>query len=58
VAVVGVVGIGDQPQVPNHPPQPGWVQAAGHRHQHRFGRGDGGVGELLGAGGQHLGMRG
>jgi hypothetical protein len=37
------VGVGDQPQVGDDPPQPGWVQVVGGGEQDRFGLG-GGVG--------------
>jgi hypothetical protein len=55
--VVGAVGVGDQPQMAQDPPQPGRVQPPGRRHQHRFGLGGGGGGQVVGAGGQHLSMR-
>jgi hypothetical protein len=46
-----------QPQVAHGPPQPGWVQAAGRRHQDRLGRGGDLGGQVPGGVGQRAGMR-
>ena len=54
---VGAVGVGHQPQMGDRPPQPGRVQTAGRFQQDWFGLGGEVVGEILGAGGQHLGVR-
>ena len=58
---VGGLGVGDLVQVGDDPPEPGWVQAAGRRHQHRLGlRGHlggqvtGAMGQRAGVGGRHL----
>jgi hypothetical protein len=55
---VGAVGIGGVSQVGDGPPQPGWVQASGRRHQHRLGLGGHLGGEVVGAMGQHRGVGG
>jgi hypothetical protein len=52
----GAVGVGDQPQVGDGPPQPGRVQPPGRRHQHWFGLGGEMGGQIVGAGSQHLGV--
>jgi hypothetical protein len=54
--VLGGVGVGDQPQMGDGPPQPWRVQAPGRVHQDRFGVGGDMVGEVVGAGGEHLGV--
>ena len=53
---VAAVGVGDQPQMPQDPPQPGWVQPTGGLHQHGFGLGGDVVGQVVGALGQHPGV--
>ena len=53
---VGTVGVGDQPQMAQYPPQPRRVQAAGRFHQHRFSVGGGVGGQVVGAVGQDLGV--
>ncbi len=52
----GAVGVGDLEQVPHDPPQPAWVQLSGRLDQHRFRFHGDVVGQVLGAGGDHLGM--
>jgi hypothetical protein len=54
---VGAVGIGDQPQMGHGLAQPRRVQPPRGVQQHRFGLGGGVVGQVVGAVGQHLGMR-
>ena len=41
---------------PSEPPQPTWVQPSGRLDQHRFGLGGDVVGQVVGAGGQDLGV--
>jgi len=55
-AVALALWVGHQPQMPQEPPQPGWVQPPGGIHQHGFGLGGDVEGEVLGAGGQHGGV--
>jgi hypothetical protein len=54
--VVGALGISHKTQMGDGPAQAGWVQPPGRVQQHRFGLGGGVGGEVVGAGGQHLGM--
>ena len=53
---VGAIGVGHLEQMPEEPPQPTWVQLPGRLDQHWFGLGGHMVGQVLGAGGQHLGV--
>jgi hypothetical protein len=54
--LVGTLGVGDQLEVADSPPQLGWVKAAGRLDQDRFGLGGELVGEVVGAVGHHGGM--
>jgi hypothetical protein len=55
---VFAVGVGDQPQAGQDAAQPGWVQPPGRLHQHRLGLGRHRPGQVVGAGGHHLSVRG
>ena len=52
----GTLGIGDQPQMPQDPPQPRRVQPPRRLDQDGFGFGGDLGGQLLGAVGEHLGV--
>jgi len=50
------VGVGDQPEMPQNPSQPGWVQPTSRFDQDRFGLDGDPVGEVLSAVGHHRGV--
>ena len=55
--VVGALGIGNQPQVAQGPPQPRRIQPpGGGLQQHRLGLRRSAIGEVVGAMGQHRGV--
>jgi hypothetical protein len=58
IVMLGAIGVGDQLEVAQDPPQPGRIQPTGCFQQDRFGLGGHMLGEVLGALGQHPGMGG
>ena len=54
---ISAIRVSDLEQMAQEPPQPSWVQPTGRLHQDRFGLDGDVVGQRMGAGGDHLGMR-